>query len=66
MLFERSIKEYEMGRARGTRGVTTILYRLLAGTHDLKRRLGIRGCRLESNIKMDSRGIGWRAWTGLI
>lgn len=59
MLFGRSIKEVEMGGACGTH-VVRIVYRLLAGTREVKLRLGRPGCRLEGNIKMDRRRIGWR------
>ena len=65
MLFGRSVKEDEMGGACGTRVVRRIVYRLLAGTHEVRLRLGRPGCRWEGNIKMDRRGIVWRTWTGL-
>lgn len=55
-----------MGGACGTLVVRRIVYRLLAGTREVKLRLGRTACRWEGNIKVDRRGIGWRTWTGLI
>ena len=40
-------------------------YRVLVGKHGGKRQLGRPKHRLDSNIKMDLKGVGWGSRTGL-
>jgi hypothetical protein len=40
--------------------------RVLVGNSDGKRPLGRLGCRLDGNIEMDCKEIGWGLWTGFI
>jgi hypothetical protein len=48
-----------MGNRRGA-------YRFLMGRSEGNISLGRPRCRWEGNIKIDIRGMGWRAWTGLL
>jgi hypothetical protein len=40
-------------------------YRVLVGKSGGKRQLGKPKHRLDNNIKMDLKGVGWGSWTGL-
>jgi hypothetical protein len=48
-----------MGERRGT-------YRALVGKPERRRPLGKPRRKLEDNIKMDFREVGWGAWNGSI
>jgi hypothetical protein len=48
-----------MGRTFSTHGEETYAYRVLVGNPESKRLLGRERIKLENNIKMDLRDIGW-------
>jgi hypothetical protein len=55
-----------MGRMCGTYGERRWVQTALVGKPEGRRPPGRPRRRLEDNIKMDLREVGWRAWTGSI
>jgi hypothetical protein len=61
------VKEDDMGKVCSTSGEKRNAYMLLVREPEGKRALGRPRCRLEDNIKMDLKKIGWGGmdWIGL-
>jgi hypothetical protein len=51
-----------------THGEIINAYKVLVGKPEVKRPLGLRGCLLEDNIKVDLKEIVWEAkdWVSLV
>jgi hypothetical protein len=62
-------KKTEMGRTCSTNGEKTGAYRVLVGKSEGRTPLARAKCRLENNIKLDLRVVGWglvgMAWIDL-